>query len=119
MRIEVNRKVFEIESVRVTGAYLRGVVGVPDFEDLYGKGPARPDEKEARGGGGFLVEPDREFALNECREFFTVEKEPTIFAGIPIQFDETLGPNEIKLTTASGRDRIYRVEDGHLNDVTI
>lgn len=119
MRIEVNRVTYEVDGLTVSGRVLRERVGVLDSDDLYGKGEPRPYEKGLPGGGGFLIEPDSYLKPYEGQEFFTVEKAPTVFAGIPIQTDSELKDNQIKVVTATGIERIYQLEDDHLNEVTI
>lgn len=75
MRVEINREVFQVEGVVMTGQELRELADIPADEVLCGKGTPHYDEVGTEDGSGYLVKLDKAFKPYEGQEFFTVLRE--------------------------------------------
>lgn len=116
VRIEVNRKTYEIPAKAVSGKALRELAEIPEDEDLLGKG--EPHEGELGDDGCYLLPPGQLFHPQEGMEFFSVAKDRTlVFAGIPIEVDPSLAPNRIRLVTGVA-EKVFRIEGEEMIEET-
>jgi len=116
VRIEVNRKTYEIPTKAVSGKALRELAEIPEDEDLLGKG--EPHEGELGDDGCYLLPPGQLIHPQEGMEFFSVAKDRTlVFAGIPIEVDPSLAPNRIRLVTGVA-EKVFRIEGEEMIEET-
>lgn len=116
VRIEVNRKSYQIPVKAISGKALRELAEIPDEEDLLGKG--EPHEGELGDDGCYLLPPGQLFHPQEGMEFFSVAKDRTlVFAGIPIEVDPSLAPNRIRLVTGVA-EKVFRIEGEEMIEET-